>query len=408
MTMAATLAREDSFRLPPVLSESVLRQPIPEKPNPEAERREKEVTEIRKERDNRRAMQKLREILKSEDYICEEWDLMDPFDNTPQKSFSCKAFVKGVTYHMPPHLLPNASAVQRRPPQRRQRSAAAHGPGVVVNGRHPFFVEFGYLYKRELQRRMAERRTQKRRPMRGVPLEPEELMEKESVEQLAPDRTTDTVDDVPIPNEVIFRSDGTQEFADGTTAAGDDDDDTEMDVDIGAGDETGGHVAPPTVDGDEVTVAPSAYGGPSESLDALLAADDNLKQQSYEDLLRAHHDLFLERERQETDLIQRIADWHTKLSPLIDEQETRESFDIKVYNKRLLDLMTEHGATVMGKTVAFAELTGDMPRWEVCRQFASLLQLIFSGNVELVDRSNLTLKVLTLEPLYDIETAFKK
>lgn len=85
-------------------------------------------------------------------------------------------------------------------------------------------------------------------------------------------------------------------------------------------------------------------------------------------------------EFQLTDLQRRVAGWESRIRPLLDMEEERESFDIRTYCNRVLDNFSDAPSK---QTLHFRSICKDKPVWEVPRYFASALQLANNYNVEL-------------------------
>lgn len=85
-------------------------------------------------------------------------------------------------------------------------------------------------------------------------------------------------------------------------------------------------------------------------------------------------------EFQLSDLQKRVADWETRIRPLLDMEEERETYNIRTYCNRVLDHFSDAPSK---QTLRFGSICRGKPIWEVPRYFASTLQLANSYNVEL-------------------------
>lgn len=112
------------------------------------------------------------------------------------------------------------------------------------------------------------------------------------------------------------------------------------------------------------------------------ATEDSSEKDSYEKLVHSYLQEFQEplTDFQLSDLQTRVAEWETRIRPLLDEEEKREAFDIRTYCGRLLEHFGEGPAK---QTLRFQKVCEGRPTWEVPRYFASSLQLANNYNVEL-------------------------
>ncbi|PRP78162.1 condensin-2 complex subunit H2-like [Planoprotostelium fungivorum] len=132
---------------------------------------------------------------------------------------------------------------------------------------------------------------------------------------------------------------------------------------------------------------------------------------SYEEMVRQHVEKYLSSVEgfiRETTLTQRIGDWRKKIFPVLEEQESRPSYDIKIYGRTLLDRCNKEKATKT-KSVALQRLVqdvgGEAPAHEVCRYFLALLQLSNDGNIQIVPDKEGSLKRLDVKLINDRQRA---
>ncbi len=98
--------------------------------------------------------------------------------------------------------------------------------------------------------------------------------------------------------------------------------------------------------------------------------------QSYEDICRSHVEQYLATAQafvQESALGQKVNEWAKKIAPVLEEQESRPSFDIHHYGDKLMTRFGEEG-----KRISVEVLMGEQedPMFEVCRNFVAVLQLV--------------------------------
>lgn len=78
-----------------------------------------------------------------------------------------------------------------------------------------------------------------------------------------------------------------------------------------------------------------------------------------------------------------MAEWNSKLTPLLQEQDARPSFDIKYYCKTLLSGFPEKKTSKLVQERAEVVFAATEP-YDACRKFVAMLQLANSGNIEIV------------------------
>ncbi|KAL1470665.1 hypothetical protein MTO96_040299, partial [Rhipicephalus appendiculatus] len=112
------------------------------------------------------------------------------------------------------------------------------------------------------------------------------------------------------------------------------------------------------------------------------STEDSLEKDSYEKLVHSYLQEFHEplSECQLSDLQKRVADWESRIRPLLDIEEERESFNIRTYCNRVLDHFSDAPSK---QTLYFRQICRGRQVWEVPRYFASTLQLANNYNVEL-------------------------
>ena len=111
--------------------------------------------------------------------------------------------------------------------------------------------------------------------------------------------------------------------------------------------------------------------------------------QTYEELCRQHLDAYLASAEQSigsSSLQARVREWQDKLEPILEEEDTHPSFDIRHYGDRMLHSLEQaqlEPSEVGGELVLFEEAVRGVEKWEVCRLFLATLQLANNGNVEI-------------------------
>ena len=109
----------------------------------------------------------------------------------------------------------------------------------------------------------------------------------------------------------------------------------------------------------------------------------------------------------ETDLSKKVADWQGKLAPILKEQDAHPPFDIHACGNKIVQhletrstkskaelrqkpskptrqaLPTDENDDDDDEIIAFDQIVGGLPQYQVCRMFLASLQLANNGNVEL-------------------------
>ncbi|KAL3171986.1 hypothetical protein MRX96_043666 [Rhipicephalus microplus] len=121
---------------------------------------------------------------------------------------------------------------------------------------------------------------------------------------------------------------------------------------------------------------------PEEAEQRPSSTEDSLEKDSYQRLVHTYLEEFHEplSECQLSDLQKRVADWESRIRPLLDIEEERESFNIRTYCSRVLDHFSDAPSK---QTLYFRQICRGREVWEVPRFFASTLQLANNYNVEL-------------------------
>lgn len=115
---------------------------------------------------------------------------------------------------------------------------------------------------------------------------------------------------------------------------------------------------------------------------------------SYEDLCRMHVQNYLTKThllfKQESKLGQRVQHWTQRIGPILDAQERRPEFDLPVYKSEILEKIQKQShhqkenRSKKGTAVSAETAIGGVESWDVARKFASMLELVNAGQIELM------------------------
>eukprot|EP00173_Palmaria_palmata_P002388 Plantae.Rhodophyta-Palmaria_palmata.ctg25322.p1 GENE.Plantae.Rhodophyta-Palmaria_palmata.ctg25322~~Plantae.Rhodophyta-Palmaria_palmata.ctg25322.p1 ORF type:complete len:251 (+),score=27.81 Plantae.Rhodophyta-Palmaria_palmata.ctg25322:66-755(+) len=86
----------------------------------------------------------------------------------------------------------------------------------------------------------------------------------------------------------------------------------------------------------------------------------------------------------DSQLEQRVAEWRTKIEPLLAEEEERPGFDIKEYGDAILSRLEEEKERSNFHQSGMNYVFSSTEPFEVCRNFLATLQLINSYQIEIV------------------------
>jgi condensin-2 complex subunit H2 len=120
---------------------------------------------------------------------------------------------------------------------------------------------------------------------------------------------------------------------------------------------------------------------------------------SYEELCKSHIEKLMSAaalQAKQTNLAQRVYDWRRKIEPAITESNAHETFDIHGYGEDLVVKMKQAKEKQgdSDELLDFGGVVADSQRYEVCRAFAAMLQLVNDGNVDVkVDEADGSLKM---------------
>lgn len=109
---------------------------------------------------------------------------------------------------------------------------------------------------------------------------------------------------------------------------------------------------------------------------------------SYEDLCRQHMEAFMngvEKFTRETKLGKRVAEWETKIVPVLEEQDRREEFDIHKNSEELIEELNAKDK----KEASVAELSKQRKPYEVSRMFVYLLQITNDGTISIQNKGEM-------------------
>jgi hypothetical protein len=276
------------------------------------------------------------------------WDTLDPYDQT---NIPARPFKRGRTYRKDiksePTLTKSETKKQKKLAEINEDPLENLSKSISANFLKPFFSEFDYLYERLSRRRAQERRREIETRRVGVVSADEAVLLQDEADM------NEGFDQQP---ELWV-----EPIATGTGFLDEDDDDGPV---------------------------PDFSGGLSEVADGPGAANP-FEYQSYEDLCRMHVEKYLkeaETFQQETELSRRVAEWNTRLEPMLKDQESRPPFDIQGYGGEIIKTFVDVKKKKKEDhpTMPFAKLVEAKPvSYEVCRNFTAMLQLINNGNLEI-------------------------
>ncbi|XP_014671653.1 PREDICTED: condensin-2 complex subunit H2-like [Priapulus caudatus] len=106
---------------------------------------------------------------------------------------------------------------------------------------------------------------------------------------------------------------------------------------------------------------------------------------SYEELVLKYTEGFLASAKEYThmtELAKRVSQWEEKILPVLEQEETRGSFDIHKHGSLILDSFS-HTPSAKVKKVPFKQIVSGKSTYDVCRYFLSALQLANSHNIEI-------------------------
>lgn len=291
------------------------------------------------------------------DVVVEEWALLEPHEVT----VPIKPFKRGKTFRIPRSLT--------------QDGRTATEPDVpAVRVRAPFFEEFDQLYEAEMKRRRAAFAARRKPAVVTVAGQADKQVLLERVEQ--------DQEEVFFEQPFAVVEEGAVGLpADDAPAPVDDTDDEDRGDPVGLFEDT-----QPSVTAEACSTAIAET--------AAILADDTQR--------------IAERHRQEANLIARIADWHNRLEPILEAQESRRGFDIQECATELLEEMERPEVVSKdARSVTFATLVKGREPWEICRYFLSSLLLINCGNVEVTSRRPLEFSIQTTEKRFDACNTFE-
>ena len=87
----------------------------------------------------------------------------------------------------------------------------------------------------------------------------------------------------------------------------------------------------------------------------------------------------------ETKLGKRVAEWETKIVPVLEEQDRREEFDIHKNSEELIEELNAKDK----KEASVAELSKQRKPYEVSRMFVSLLQMANDGTISIQNKGEM-------------------
>lgn len=106
---------------------------------------------------------------------------------------------------------------------------------------------------------------------------------------------------------------------------------------------------------------------------------------TYEDLVKMRLEQILKEAENNLivgDITRRVQEWERKITPALQEDESRRRFDIHEYGGDLLEYFEDDDETER-PSFDFKDFAETQEQWEVCRYFLSSLMLANTENVEL-------------------------
>jgi condensin-2 complex subunit H2 len=146
-------------------------------------------------------------------------------------------------------------------------------------------------------------------------------------------------------------------------------------------------------------------GEPSENLETLNLTEELATiHRNYEDLCREHVEIYIreaEKYINSNEITQKVAEWQSKLQPILEEQQNRSNFDIIHTGKQLVSSLQSQLEQNEAQEIDFQSAVQGCPRYQVCRMFLAALQLANNGNLELKhgeeQQNSLQLKLINPE-----------
>jgi hypothetical protein len=318
------------------------------------------------------------------------WAPLDPFDTSSAYN---KPLKKGRTYKIPSSLVSTASTKEKKEGGGKSKGGCVMSHDAVTVGLNnlidhhskvkamgvpfsmvkPYFLEFNYVFDRVKNVRRTKRVSNKRTERRHEFV----AMSKASGSDNQGSKTAALV------AAETFKDDDDESDREIEEQLFDYDGNNDYDNDDGGGDDY------MTYDDHAANSAPSV----------LEKFSDDLPQ-TYEDLCKAHIQNYMkdaDNYAQETHLTRRVADWQSRILPLLEEQDARPEFDIKASGVKIIDKLCDlkvkdpsqaKGDQETEMFSSFEEIVEGKELYEICRIFLASLQLANMGNIAIKNSEN--------------------
>ncbi|KAJ5067122.1 condensin-2 complex subunit h2 [Anaeramoeba ignava] len=299
------------------------------------------------------------------------WILLDPYDSS---DLNPKPFAKGQTFRVP--KLSEYYQIKKSQQTKGITCFGIHQEIEIPKNRKDlknlYFPEFEALFQKERQNILSHFKKQKKKLGKEITLtdEKHDEMETALVGDLIMDNSDFSENDVEYPDQ----------------------DDEDMNIDLGS---------------EPDDFEPPKFAHEIEP----IALDDDVHVKTYEDLCRDHIENFLSNAAiyvQETDLTRRVADWQSKITPLLEEQNSRSNFDIHEYGNLILDKFESNlnGNGWKKESIDSHSIFTGLPKFDICRHFLSLLQLVNNENVQ-ISQENQGFDFSSYDPVLENDNSFQ-
>ncbi|EGG19415.1 hypothetical protein DFA_02202 [Cavenderia fasciculata] len=381
---------------------------------------EEEKAKNNKRQEKEKEIEKLKSKIKA---IANPWLLLDPHEESTDE----KPFKRGKAFSLPVHRKgPNLSSSKQSEIQFKSGDLIIF-PTETLALRGNFFKDLSYLYQKNINQ------------SRGARLALIHQVERANRKTQDQDQSASTNvtepsghhDDTGLVDDYLI-DEAEEEYNNNDHGGIDSDsDDGGGGLDIAAG-ENGydGDSDLPSYDFSRIsTTGEDDFGNRYYDTDYTSSGSP---EKSYEEMCKEYIGSYLDSAKQllqETALMQRLNQWNNKIIPLLEEQSSRPPFDIQSYSTGIVskassifkdkchmdqeDKLTD--ATIGEKNkelkqdslISFKELVGqEYSGYEICRKFASCLQLANSGNLEIISNKtmdNLSFHLLSNTPKHGHE-----
>ena len=358
------------------------------------------------------------------------WKALDPHDPS---GAARRPFRKGRTYHAPPAADAKGGANAEEEEEEDEEdddflegagvlaelglmpaSACASPTSVLVPLRAPLWEQFDSLHSAAAKKRQAARKAARAEAAQRIHVQEEgggrEDVEVEPIRsegddarrsvdgQVGPREVQEGIDP-PSPFDPRAQDDLDTGFGGGDDYSDREDEESERAAAAAAAALPLGYVDPSDPSGARAGSLSSAFPGASSS----SSSSTRQSTESYEEMCRKHVEECLRASssyHDDWELHRRVADWQTKVEPLLEFEEERAKFDISDYANRLLanfkeDEQVAHtakqargsggsgGSGGSATSRPFEMLAQTDSKFEICRMFMTALELAHTKNIDL-------------------------